>query len=605
MKISIAKLLTGLTGLLVMVILVQGLFSVRSLSSIRTDAETVVNSRVPAFIALGKINSELAKMRSVGGGVLNAEPSDRQSFETKLETTATSLNANLAAYEPLIVDVADRDAFNAVKQAIADMNSEWDATFALLESGDKTAAISRFFGPALTSYEAAASALNDAVEDMSGDVEAEGDAMLSTTASASEFTIIALAVALLVGIASAIIGNRKIARPLVQMSGVMHRLTEGDTDIVVPGSGRQDEIGDMAASVEVFRQAAITNKRLEAEAETNRKKAEADRIATQERAEAEAAERLRIATSGLASGLKRMADGDLSFQLTEAFAPDFEALRHDFNLSIGQLASTLSVVSTTISTIESGAREIAGGANDLSKRTEQQAAALGETAAAVEQITSNVSNSAKRTEEARTVAVQANQSAGESAKVVSYAEDAMRQIEAGSKQISTIIGVIDEIAFQTNLLALNAGVEAARAGEAGKGFAVVAQEVRELAQRSANAAKEIKGLINTSAGQVKNGVDLVRDAGGALNTIGQFIAEINTHMESIAVSAKEQSGGLNEVNKAVNSMDQSTQQNAAMVEESTAASNALAMESAKLRELVSRFRLTGEAAKTPAHQRAA
>jgi methyl-accepting chemotaxis protein len=180
-----------------------------------------------------------------------------------------------------------------------------------------------------------------------------------------------------------------------------------------------------------------------------------------------------------------------------------------------------------------------------------------------------------------------------SAEVVSHAEEAMRRIESSSQQIASIIGVIDEIAFQTNLLALNAGVEAARAGDAGKGFAVVAQEVRELAQRSAQAAKEIKGLIQNSSSEVEGGVKLVRDAGEALKTIGGYIADINQHMEAIATSAREQSTGLAEVNSAVNSMDQSTQQNAAMVEESTAASASLAMEAQRLRELVDQFRIEG------------
>ena len=373
----------------------------------------------------------------------------------------------------------------------------------------------------------------------------------------------------------------------------MGEVADGHLDTEIVLAKNNDEIGDMGKALEVFRQGAIANRRLEQEAEENRKRAEAERIAMQEKAEADAAERLRIATSGLAAGLKRLAGGDLAFQLNEAFAQDFEALRHDFNRSVAQLGTTLGEISGSISTLDTGTREIATGTDDLSKRTEQQAASLEETAAALDEITVNVANSSRRTEEAKDVAGRANRSAAESAEVVSHAEEAMRKIEESSQQISNIIGVIDEIAFQTNLLALNAGVEAARAGEAGKGFAVVAQEVRELAQRSANAAKEIKGLIHNSSTEVESGVKLVRDAGTALKTISEFIVEINAHMESIATSAKEQSVGLAEVNTAVNQMDQTTQQNAAMVEQSNAASNTLANEAVRLRDLVSQFRLEG------------
>ncbi|MDB5555818.1 MAG: methyl-accepting chemotaxis signaling domain protein [Rhizobium sp.] len=384
-----------------------------------------------------------------------------------------------------------------------------------------------------------------------------------------------------------------VSKPIRLITNSMRGLAEGDTESAIPYAGRSDEIGSMSGAVEVFRQSAIENKRLEAEAEAARGQVEIDRITTQERAEAEASEKLRIATSGLAAGLKRMSSGDLAFELNEAFAPEFEALRQDFNVSIRQLGDALSQISLGITTMDDGTREISTGALDLSRRTEQQAAALEETAAALEEITANVGSSEKRTEDARGVATHANESAMKSTEIVAQAEAAMQRIETSSQQISNIIGVIDEIAFQTNLLALNAGVEAARAGEAGKGFAVVAQEVRELAQRSANAAKEIKGLIQNSTAEVNGGVRLVRDTGIALKTICVFISEINGHMQAIATSTKEQSVGLSEVNQAVNSMDQTTQQNAAMVEQSTAASATLAAEAERLRGLVNQFKLGG------------
>ncbi|WP_429175228.1 methyl-accepting chemotaxis protein [Ensifer sp. LBL] len=396
---------------------------------------------------------------------------------------------------------------------------------------------------------------------------------------------------------------KRIIGGMYRLGTSMGLVAEGQLDAQIELARNSDEIGDMGKALEVFRQGAITNRRLEQDAAESRKRAEFERIAMQEKAEADATERLRVATSGLAAGLKRLASGDLAFQLNNAFAQDFEALRHDFNQSVAQLGTTLVQISGSISTLDTGTREIAVGTDDLSKRTEQQAASLEETAAALDEITVNVANSSKRTEEAKAVASRANHSAAESAQVVSHAEEAMRKIEESSQQISNIIGVIDEIAFQTNLLALNAGVEAARAGEAGKGFAVVAQEVRELAQRSAQAAKEIKGLIHNSSAEVENGVKLVRDAGSALKTISGFIVEINVHMESIATSAKEQSVGLAEVNTAVNAMDQTTQQNAAMVEQSNAASNTLANEAVRLRELVSQFKLQGIAETSLANAR--
>jgi methyl-accepting chemotaxis protein len=380
-----------------------------------------------------------------------------------------------------------------------------------------------------------------------------------------------------------------VAGPLNRIQECMRRLAAGELDVKAFGAGRKDEIGAMATAVEIFRDAAIANKRLERDAEANRLQAESDRVRLQAEAEASAQQRLRQATAGLASGLRRLAAGDLSFQLDEAFAPDFEQLRLDLNAAVGQLGETLAAVAHATHSIDDGTREIGDGANDLSKRTEQQAAALEQTAAALDEITVNVTNSSKRADEARSVAVEANGSAAQSGKVVAAAVDAMQRIEQSSGQISNIIGVIDEIAFQTNLLALNAGVEAARAGEAGKGFAVVAQEVRELAQRSAKAAKEIKELIRNSSVEVQGGVKLVRETGESLKTIEQYIVTINRHMDAIATSAREQSVGLAEVNTAVNQMDQVTQQNAAMVEQTSAASATLANESNRLQQMISQF----------------
>jgi methyl-accepting chemotaxis protein len=406
-------------------------------------------------------------------------------------------------------------------------------------------------------------------------------------------TYVAIAVLLLIVAVATGFAFMGIANPIQQITGSMRKLAGGDTDSAIPFAGRADEIGAMAAAVQIFREAALDNIRMTREAEEQRRAGEEQRVILQRRAEEEARRKLIEATSALAVGMKALAGGDLTYQINEAVSEDFVALRDDFNSAVSQLGSTLAAVAGATRTIDSGTREISAGAEDLSKRTEQQAASLEETAAALDEITVNVSNSTQRAEEAREIATRAKSSATKSGQVVAEAVEAMSRIEGSSNQISNIISVIDEIAFQTNLLALNAGVEAARAGEAGKGFAVVAQEVRELAQRSAQAAKEIKGLIQNSAGEVQNGVKLVRETGVSLKSIEDLILSINEHMNAIATSAREQSNGLGEVNTAVNQMDQVTQQNAAMVEESNAASASLAMESARLSDLISGFRLSG------------
>jgi methyl-accepting chemotaxis protein len=288
-------------------------------------------------------------------------------------------------------------------------------------------------------------------------------------------------------------------------------------------------------------------------------------------------------------GMTGLAGGDLEARLDKTLVPAFEPLRMDFNKALDQLQSTMVQVAAGAGAIDSGAREISTASDDLSRRTEQQAASLEETAAALDQITATVRKTAEGARHASQVVAAAKSDAEQSEEVVGQAIAAMGGIERSSREISNIIGVIDEIAFQTNLLALNAGVEAARAGDAGRGFAVVASEVRALAQRSAQAAKEIKALISTSTTEVTAGVGLVSQTGKALQRIVAKITDIDGVVNDIAASAQEQATALHEVNTAVNQMDQVTQQNAAMVEETTAASHALAKEAEDLAQLVGQF----------------
>jgi methyl-accepting chemotaxis protein len=293
--------------------------------------------------------------------------------------------------------------------------------------------------------------------------------------------------------------------------------------------------------------------------------------------------------SALGAALAKLAGGDLASRLSADVAPQFQPLKDDFNAALAALEAAMGQVSAATKAIGSGTEEIGAAADDLSRRTEQQAASLEETAAALEQITTTVRRTATGAKQASDVVTGAKTEAERSGAVVSDAVTAMGEIEKSSQQIGQIIGVIDEIAFQTNLLALNAGVEAARAGDAGKGFAVVASEVRALAQRSAEAAKEIKALISASTAQVETGVNLVGQTGEALQAIAAKVAEIDGLVSEIAVSAQEQSVGLHQVNIAINQMDQVTQQNAAMVEETTAATLSLKGETGELMRLMAGF----------------
>lgn len=300
------------------------------------------------------------------------------------------------------------------------------------------------------------------------------------------------------------------------------------------------------------------------------------------------------ALSQLADGLRAMKEGDLTRRLNSPFVLSMEKVRGDFNDAIEGVRRALIEVGESAQSIAASSNEMRSASSDLAQRTEQQAASVEQTAAALEQITTTVKDSSRRADDAGKLVTTARQFAEQSSVVVAEAISAMGGIAQSSKEITSIISVIDEIAFQTNLLALNAGVEAARAGEAGKGFAVVAQEVRELAQRSAKAAKEIDALIKRSESQVTQGVSLVNKTGDALSSISGQIAEIAQNVTAIVEGTKEQSIGLQEINQAVNSIDQGTQRNAAMVEESTANSHRLAQDAKLLHDLFSRFK-TGKA----------
>jgi methyl-accepting chemotaxis protein len=349
----------------------------------------------------------------------------------------------------------------------------------------------------------------------------------------------------------------------------------------------------MARALGIFKANALEKLRVESLSEEQRVAAEAERRRNDAEKQANQ-EQIDFAVRQLAQSLGRLSDGDLTCAISTPFSGGLDQLRQDFNGSLERLNETLAQIRLDAYNIQANGNAMRASADELSRRTETQAASLEQTAAAVDEITVTVRQTAGRAGEANAIVSETRKNAEASSEIVADAVDSMTRIEDASRKIEQIIDVIEDIAFQTNLLALNAGIEAARAGEAGKGFAVVAQEVRELAQRSAGAANEIKSLIDTATREVSTGVRQVQRTGEALGDISTRIAQLYEHVQMIAQAAHDQSAGLQEVNTAVNQMDQMTQANAAMVEEANAMSQQLAHEGDHLMQLVSQFRLNSE-----------
>lgn len=362
--------------------------------------------------------------------------------------------------------------------------------------------------------------------------------------------------------------TRQIARPITMLTEAMVQLAGGQHDIVVEAD-RTDELGDMARAVAVFRDTA------------------AEKIADDlDRAAAMAA---------IGSGLHRLSDADLTARIADV-PPAFRSLSHDFNNATESLARVLGEVRGSVESIEHNSTEINHAASDLARRSEQEAAALQESASALDEVTKSIRDGAGAAIGASSSMAQARQEAEHGGAVVRQAIEAMHGIQEASDQIAAIISLIDGIAFQTNLLALNAGVEAARAGEAGKGFAVVASEVRALAQRSADAATEVKNKVTAASTHVSAGVELVDQTGQALSRIIESVSTVSGSIDAIARSSDDQARSLAQINVAIGEMDQMTQENAAMVEQTSAAAHQLVSEAQQLAASVATFEIGSDTA---------
>ena len=483
-----------------------------------------------------------------------------------------------------------RPQYDKLLQDLKETHDGLDVVTAMMTADFATAV--GFAAPFEDQYGKMSATLHDIVVKTQAETDKEAQATEARSEMAQMVSIIAALITLLGAAGIALFLTMNIRGAVQKIAGATEKLARGDAEVNLDTLARKDELGAIVRSLTVFKDNQRHLEQLRQEQESNRSATEEERRRTED-AQRAVAEQQKLVVTSLAEGLDRLAAGDLTIRLGNAFPGEYEKLREDFNAAVEKLEEVLRAIATSTASISSGSAEISNGAEDLSRRTEHQAATLEETAAALDEITATVQKTASGANASREAVSAAKGDAERTGDVVGRAVVAMNAIEKSAKEISQIIGVVDEIAFQTNLLALNAGVEAARAGDAGKGFAVVASEVRGLAQRSADAAKEIKGLISASSQQVGEGVSLVGEAGDALQRIVAHVSEIAGLVGDIASSAREEAQGLQEVNTAVNQMDQVTQQNAAMVEEATAASRMLAEETKELSRLVGRFSISG------------
>ncbi|OLP43140.1 HAMP domain-containing methyl-accepting chemotaxis protein [Rhizobium oryziradicis] len=628
LKTSLAGALSGLMLLL----LIQGGFGLYSMSGIFKHVQELAERAVPRVDITNRLNISLANLRGLETRhILSTTAEAMAQTDAALENERTKLRSRMAMYEKLISLPAERQAYEVFKRELATY-LELDAKMvALSKSGEKDKASALLVGDMVKVY-AAMDDQADIFRDANVDAAKE---MYQSASNAFNVSVLlnalVLALGTIAGVGAMIFVSKGVSSPIQRLTANMSTLASGDFNHHIPYLERQNEIGSMARALEVFKQNGLNVLSMNAQELHMRQKCDELRDSIGEVVAAAVtgdfsqritrdfdfpdlnafAASMNELVQSIDSGLSEtrrivsaLNQGDLTDAMRGQFQGAFGELQQNVNNTMGVLRAIVGEVRASIDMINSGSGELRFASDDLAKRTEQQAAALEETSSALEEITNTVNTSTRRALETSKMVDIARQSTEDSASVVHDAVSAMGRIEQASGEIGQILNVIDEIAFQTNLLALNAGVEAARAGEAGKGFAVVAQEVRELAQRSAGAAKDIKSLITKSGDEVAAGVRLVTATGDALNRIRDHVVDINAQVHEIANAAKEQAYKLQEVNSAVGQMDQVTQRNAAMVEETTASTNRLADDAANLARLIGHFKLE-QASNRTGHWKAA
>jgi methyl-accepting chemotaxis protein len=609
-NIKIGRKLAISFATVVLIVVVLAVTVVKSLS----DMEMVNNWNVHSYQVLDQATNLVSGMVNQETGVRGFLVSGDQKFLDPYTSGQTIFSDAMTALKQLTSDnPAQQKRLDDINATAADWNTNVGGAEVKLMGNIATWEQARALetsGAGKTSMDK----IRSIVTEFSGIERQLLDQRTAAANAAAQFTKWAMiGGSVLTALLAILIGwmlTRGIAMPIIKMTGAMDKLAAGDTGVEIPAVGRKDEVGQMADAVQLFKDAAIEKLKLGAEAEHARLRADEARTSTErerasnEASRAEDARQQALVVETLGKGLARLADGDLSATIDTQFAGELDAVRLAFNEAVEKFASIVTQLRGTSGALKTATGEILSGANDLAERTTKQAAAVEETSAALEQLANTVTENATRAETARTKASAVSQAAEATGEVMGQANDAMERISSSSTKISNIIGMIDDIAFQTNLLALNASVEAARAGDAGKGFAVVAIEVRRLAQSAAGASSEVKTLIEQSASEVSGGTKLVDEATQKVRAMLEGLRESSALMDGIAQATQEQSSTISQVTTAVRQIDEMTQHNAALVEETNAAIEQTEGQANELDRIVDVF-IVDAAARRPASSRTA
>jgi len=561
-----AKLLTAFS-LLIAIMALTGLFAMQKIGQVDALSGELRSRWLPAAQSLGDIHAYLSQYRIKQGDLIDT-PSDRTQ---KLVRNAQSVVDGLLDDYAKHADIRQKALLGTLRQNWTGYTAENARIVPLARNGDRAAHL-LFQGEALGQFYAIEDNVLAMIDQNSKAAAEVSNRSAQIYVSARAILIGSIIGGLCAALALLLMLMLNIARPLAQMSLAVGRLISGDMGIKVPGIGRSDEIGALASALDQFKALVTTD---------------AERAAAQKAHTAQT----QATIDAIGGGLAALAAGDLGHRVCETGEGALAKLHVDYNTAVGELSTVLGKIVEGCTTIQTGTMEISTATSDLAVRSEHQASSLAETARTLGEFTGTVritADNARQTSSrlgvARSTAVTVEDTARK-------AIEAMRSIEGSSREMADIVAVIDGIAFQTNLLALNAGVEAARAGDSGRGFAVVANEVRALAQRSAEAAKDIKTLISTSTEQIGGGVSLVESSGDALRQIVGEVSAVSDLVNQIAEAAEKQATGIAEISAMVSSMDQFTQANAAMVEQTSAGTRNLSEETGRLMARLRQFRV--------------